>query len=779
VLLRFNAAEYTGPCHIQTCVYNTLAAVSYSVGTHLKSPLPSFSFQDTPNNLEHVFPPSLTKHRLYHKLQRSTMTLVPSEFEVENVSDGETIHQRCVLLSGVCQTAKDSPDGVLGLQTTDCFGKASPTQNWPIAAGRWKALVMLNPGQNRISFKLHQWGVASETYNISLNYQPLTQLPPLHLAIMVAKDSPLLIDCPPAKQGAITTAHSTLESAIVKLRMAAYMWQALTAEDLRLKGLGRRSFRLDEEWGPDTTTREALLQGDGGASSPGMSARVHIVRSDRKVAQLRNPDVAQQNPRGRRRDDLYKYFEDALRAHGAPFASESKPVVAGLILDARYSAEDDLILGHAALGCHRDNGLSLGVFGSHTTYSWPRFLEEVPACLLDATPTGDTVGNDNGECDTMRGACFVGQGAFLHEVGHAFGADHTTGIMARGYSQYWSKNFIASHGANDARWDLEDALRFKKQPHFRLPGDTALTKEERDAAISITITLGKDAEAFLKLSCLAGIASVKLKCSEEWTEIVRFGTAFEPANCPIKGATFDGTTLQVNVNDIESQFDRTQPLSISVLGMNGSKTTRKDVWKLIGETSFIRIPGHDMVLGKQSVKSVDFDSSDREFHQWAMLLERKLENGELDRACSLELCVGCTMDGAVVHYESGAKVNCGLASQDGFGGHATETGTIPEGVDIAKVEINNKSSGWGSLDGIRVTLANGNQWGEINTRHRGPAENIKVLEPSPGDRIVGFYGQSDTNSGFTYMFGIVTAKKGQQLPDICHEMPELQNLDED
>lgn len=65
---------------------------------------------------------------------------------------------------------------------------------------------------------------------------------------MIAKDSPLLIDCPPQKRGGISSAHSDLDAAINKFRMTAYMWQALTAEDLRVKGLDRRSFRLEEEW---------------------------------------------------------------------------------------------------------------------------------------------------------------------------------------------------------------------------------------------------------------------------------------------------------------------------------------------------------------------------------------------------------------------------------------------------------------------------------------------------------------------------------------------------
>ena len=72
-----------------------------------------------------------------------------------------------------------------------------------------------------------------------------------------------------------------------------------------------------------------------------------------------------------------------------------------MILDSHFDPATALILGHAALGCHKPTGISLGIFGSHLTYSWPRFIEEIPACLTDTTPTGDMVGNDNGECDSM------------------------------------------------------------------------------------------------------------------------------------------------------------------------------------------------------------------------------------------------------------------------------------------------------------------------------------------------------------------------------------------
>ena len=75
---------------------------------------------------------------------------------------------------------------------------------------------------------------------------------------MIAKDSPLLVDYPPARFGDSSSTPSGLDAAIAKFRMTAYMWQALTAEDLRAKHLGRRSFRLEEEWATDTLSQRSL-----------------------------------------------------------------------------------------------------------------------------------------------------------------------------------------------------------------------------------------------------------------------------------------------------------------------------------------------------------------------------------------------------------------------------------------------------------------------------------------------------------------------------------------
>lgn len=340
---------------------------------------------------------------------------VPS-LHVENVENGETIHQRCLLIKGRGSPSQEYNE-YLSVAVTDSFGIASPPQTWPMSQGYFKALVLLSPGNNTIKLERHHNGTAMQSTTLSLTYVPLLQTPPLHCAIMIAKDSPLLMDCPQYKAAGISSAHSSLDAAIAKFRTTAYMWQAMTAEDMRTKGLGRRSFRLDEEYGLDTTSRAShntVGQRDR-SQNMGSVVKVHLVRSEKTTAEIRDHNVAQQNDRAHKRNDLHKYFEEALKEHGGVFESSTRPVVAGMILDAHYSVNDNLLLGHAALGCHNAKGLSLGIFGSHLTYSWPRFFEEIAASLTDTIPPGDSLCNDNGECETAWEACSIGQGAFLHE----------------------------------------------------------------------------------------------------------------------------------------------------------------------------------------------------------------------------------------------------------------------------------------------------------------------------------------------------------------------------
>ncbi|KAF7554334.1 hypothetical protein G7Z17_g2941 [Cylindrodendrum hubeiense] len=671
-------------------------------------------------------------------------------FTFDNIQDDEEVFQRCVLISGRCEAVAEGSDTFIQVETRSNGDEISfPTQKWPMSHGWFKALVILTPGVNSIRFMSE--GDESQS----------TVTPPLHLAILVAKDSPLMIDCPARKFGALSGAHSSIDAAIAKFRLTAYMWQALTAEEMRSNGLGRRSFRLEEEWAPDTLSQLTQRQ-----LTMDSTAKVHLIRADKTVAELRNAQFAQQNPRAAKPNELHEIFSHSLKGYGAPFNSEARPVVAGLILDSTYDAQNDLILAHAALGAHNPNGLSLGMIGSHLTYSWPRFLEEVPDCLLDLAPPGDQVGNDNGECASMWEACSVGQGAFLHEVGHAFSAPHTTGIMARGYSKDWPKCFLAKtafsvHAEtegiepvtptthNNCRWDIRDMLRFVNLPHFNHPHDTVLNKN----CPSIEIQ-DEDDISTMVISCEAGIVRVLFNGMAEGGPSV----------------TNLQTSVRYTVEELQHRFDMQEPLEIEVLSRNGKHTTR-DVARLIANISSIRVPGTGIRLQKQSVMSREAPTNS---WQWAVMFKKRGLDGTLVSASKIDLRVGCILDGAIVHYKDGTQIPCGPRGQNGkdlnMGGHQAKKIAIPKNVDVVKVAV---GTGGSELRGLRIWLSNGKAMGALNKRE---SDSVEILVPGSNQRIIGFYGASNLDSWQScHEFGIVTAPKDQSIPDSVYDMPELQN----
>ncbi|KAL5348065.1 hypothetical protein ACLOAV_006545 [Pseudogymnoascus australis] len=702
------------------------------------------------------------------------------EIVLHNIVDGETVHQRAVVISGTCRISDNSIEDYLIVKSADYVGKESfPVQNWPVFEGHFKILIILSPGANFISLEHHHGISEYRSIQVELNYIPLLQTPPLHLAIMIAKDSPLLIDCPPSKRGAISSAHSDLDAAVKKFRMTAYMWQALTAEDLRSKHLGRRSFRLEEEWAEETLSREFLKSFT--KSQMSSTAKIHLVRSEKTVAEIRDAQVAQQNEQSHRREDLHKYFEEALKKHGGPFVASSHPIVAGLILDSSFSAEQNLILGHAALGCSNTRGLSLGIFGSHLTYSWPRFLEEVASSLLDYKIPGDTVGNDNNECGTMWEACSIGQGAFLHEVGHAFGAPHTSGIMERGYAQDWPKSFLGGTSycsakktqgvtvvdgetPNNSTWDLSDALSFSVQPHFWHPMDPVPNVEHLKIEPSALVIVEDGQEDVLKLI----ISSPAQICQ------VKFNGKTEPG----LSTTNTVQELQFTMNELEARFDRTDALTLDILGRNGKSRKIGNVWRLFSNVSFIRIPGSSVVLQKKSVISPKQESKDDDDNgkwDWAVLLNEKGKDGKLARAVEIDSRVGCLLDGAVINFEDGHGTHCGPRWDNGgrdhhFGGHASEKFVLPEGVEVTKVEVGLNHE----LNGLRFHLSNGFKGGYLYDD-----SSVQTLEPAATDKIIGFYGQSEWGQCFDGIeeFGIITAPRDVDLPMIIYDLPELQNTD--
>ena len=180
------------------------------------------------------------------------------------------------------------------------------------------------------------------------------------------------------------------------------------------------------------------------------------------------------------------------------------------------------------------------------------------------------------------------------------------------------------------------------------------------------------------------------------------------------------------------------------------------------------------------------------------------------RATEIDSRVGCVLDGAIVYYEDGHETPCGprTNSHNGgkhyfgqstrsclskiltdiqTGGHASERFSIPKDDEIVKVEVGVESY---ELNGLRFHMSGGTAGGylyeETPAQTLGTCFNPKFLcrgfkliqtEPSPGHKIIGFYGWSRWGQSFNEImeFGIITAPRDVELPETIYDMSELRN----
>ncbi|CAG8571291.1 8210_t:CDS:2, partial [Scutellospora calospora] len=420
-----------------------------------------------------------------------------------NVQNDECVYQRVLLVYGRAGPRDLAYHSNI---TVEHHADNFPSTTWPIFNSHFKCLVHLDPGPNNIRFTFDpdsfSPGMSPLSTVITVNYIQMLQNPPLHLAILVAKDSKCVIDAPPEK---VKSEDNNLNAVKAKFRCAAYLWQAFTAEQMHRNGFERRVFRLEEEWQQDTLSNQD--------SSLRQTAKIHIIRTKFTLKELLDPERAQQYkpPPGTpptTKKDLYSIFLDALQEYGAPF--DKKCYVAGLILDSHWDPKMKLIRGHAALGGGSGH-IQLGIFGSHTTHAWPKFLEEVVDCFQNETQTDEKIlANDANESGTWWRCCNIGI------VGHALTCPHSaSGIMMRGYN-FLNRTFTVKEPNNTdpitpvvesgAHWHRCDTIRFRYHPCFRIPYDPPRSISHKDVSPDFWPL---EDNSFL-ICCYSGISLVEI-----------------------------------------------------------------------------------------------------------------------------------------------------------------------------------------------------------------------------------------------------------------------------
>ena len=374
-----------------------------------------------------------------------------------------------------------SIDGSLLIQH-DKDGQSFPSTTWPVSNSYFKALVYLTPGWNQVRFDFVSSSIPRNTTHTSylmLNYLPFNHVPPLQLAIIVGKDSPGTYDAVPER---VQREGNGLETAVRKYRMAAHLWQVFTAEQMYRNKFGRRCFRFEEEWQTGSLTLK-----DWEAGIMRNETKVHIIRSEKTVAEIQDLDIAQQHEPAKKKGELFTIASEAIRKYFRLRPSQTQ-YVAALFLDSHWDPKVGTIRGHAALG-GGSSDLQLAIFGSQALQSYPSCIEEVVPAFMDCTRT-DTryVANDCNQSGSNWEAVNIGIGAHMHEVGHLFGCPHQeSGIMLRDYvtlnrtfmvresfsTRTQTQGLRVCRSEDECNWHRLDVLRFRYHPCFRTPADSA------------------------------------------------------------------------------------------------------------------------------------------------------------------------------------------------------------------------------------------------------------------------------------------------------------------
>ncbi|KAK0736670.1 putative peptidase family-domain-containing protein [Apiosordaria backusii] len=754
-----------------------------------------------------------------------------------NINKVEEVHQRSFLISGRCVASSDPPCGTdvepkqnnfVLVQVTDEHGNSIfSDQRWPLSLGYFKALVLLSPGLNKIVVTSAQ--DPTSKVELSLRYTPLLQTPPLHLAILVAKDSPLLIDCPPAKFGEISSTHSSLNAAIAKFRVAAYMWQAVAADNLYWEGLGRRSFRIEEEYAPDTLSRHAQQHSFGKQQVMGSVPRIHVIRTEKTVAQLRDAEAeleaAKSKTHQQKRDkDMYKIFSKAVKNSDGPLHPYNKPVVAALVLDAHSDEKLGRTLPSAQFSIHKSEGLSLAMFGSQSTYSWPRFLDEIPECLLDPTPVGSTVSREGiDEPLGMWEVCSISQGRFFREIIRAFEPtedklDHRGKSFDRqslmksrwGYFQ-WPQLFLSrmapcspDEDENTIRSDvvrcsyynikLDKALVLCNSiSHFQLPGHVLLSNDVPTIRPVVEDSGDGGAVKKVEITCDAGLARVWV-CGKNVS--VDSGRTWPGEPQRFVSYTWDEMEEWLGPHVDEEERNATGGVDrIEALAMNGQRCTFRNIASMlkmaVADYIDASLPGTDIRMTKACVDSADGNDSMGGWGinndwKWTVLFKKRSNrkgtkwDGLLVNAIMIDLRVGNNLDGAIVYYEDGTKVPCGSWRDNGqiqMGGHQARKIAISPEVEVVKVGISRNLNRNYELGGLRIWLSDGCARGALNLQRLGPEDgrDVTFLEPPTNHKIVGFYGTSRAWRRCK-KFGILTVPRTVELPESVYDMEQFQNL---
>ncbi|CAG7989230.1 unnamed protein product [Penicillium olsonii] len=664
----------------------------------------------------------------------STLTPRPGPFITNSQRNSVIVNQKVLLVYGQIGEPRQQPlDGnVTVYHHQDNF----PSLGWPVTASHFKALVHLVPGPNRLRFdfvspKLSTGSAHPAIHSawICINYLPLVNTPPLQLVVLLGKDSDGTYDAVPERA---EREGNGLDMAIRKYRMAAYLWQAFTGEQMYRNNFGRRCFRFEEEWQSGSLSRRDLTQ-----AQMRNEAKIHVVRSEKTVAELRDLNIAQQNDKAEKKDELFNIAKQAVRNHFQPQPGQ-KQYVSVLLLDSHWDTQSQLVTGHAALGS-ADDDIKMAMFGSHCLQSYPSCLEEIVDAFTDCTRTDTNhVANDCGDAGSNWEAANLGIGAHLHEVGHLFGCPHQeSGVMLRDYVQL-NRTFLTKEPFStrtkaqglkvclpndECGWHRLDALRFRFHPSFKLPTDAS---PKSDDSVQVwPVESGK-----ILFTATSGIAFMELYAEGDTfchKYIEYLNTENSPNGLP-RQVTVTETELRQRLYGTEKEKKKNLK-NIKVVVVSGSlgSYTVENISDLRSKNALVKLP-----KSQSGYKSGRLGHGTMEGTQQEQLL---LECASIKTKLltSIKVYHGCALDGIEFCYED--------ATTQLFGKRGGKPGGDEFILDTRRGEIllgfYVRAGQW--IDGIEILTSLGRKSGVYGNASGGSGH---TLIPPLGYKIAGIAGSS-------------------------------------
>ncbi|OBA24311.1 hypothetical protein METBIDRAFT_36314 [Metschnikowia bicuspidata var. bicuspidata NRRL YB-4993] len=404
----------------------------------------------------------------------------------------EIVSSPTVIVSGRVST---SDRGVIQFVNND--NSVFPAQNFEVNNSQFKALLHVSPNEPN-HFRVSFWGGARisntgvptgmlrlmEEGSLTLYYYPLPDNKPVHLCVVMGRDSTGEYDMPKYKLHRGERAN--LDTAVQRLKVAGRMMQAFTQDEFHRLGLSNRSFQLVEE----TTTSQQLFGENRNVPAAHSEVKIHVLQSPKSVAELRDPDLAQQNPKAKNNGGLFSHAIDLIKASDLikPYQKNNTPIqCAVMYLDSTWDGK--LITTHAALGGGTGD-VKLAIFGSHGLHSFPlTFPQMSPAFMDDTVLSIREVANDAKQCGTAWECLNICMGAFMHEIGHLLGSPHqVNGVMLRDYI-WWNRLFmtrearcirdgspgsVIGHDGSfpkQCHWNILDIMRYFYHGSFSIPTD--------------------------------------------------------------------------------------------------------------------------------------------------------------------------------------------------------------------------------------------------------------------------------------------------------------------